>query len=49
MSESIKIDNLIEKLIAGSSEMSREDLQLYVNNTEEIERRLSEIKHDAGR
>lgn len=37
------IEKLIKKIIEGSSDMSKEDLQLYVNNAKEIERRLKEI------
>ena len=47
-----KIKKLIKKIIAGA-EMTKEDLQLYVNHAEHIERRLAEIlseaKHIAGR
>jgi len=47
-----KIKKLIKKMIAGV-EMTKEDLQFYVNNAEQIERRLAEIlsetKHNAGR
>jgi hypothetical protein len=37
------INKLIKKIIKGSSKITKEDLQLYVNHAEEIERRLKEI------
>ncbi len=44
----IDVDKLVEKIMAGMSEMTKEDLQFYVNNSKEIERRLHEIKELNG-
>jgi len=38
------IEKLIKKIIRGGFEMSKEELQLYVNNVEEIEQRLINIQ-----
>lgn len=35
-----EVDKLISKLINGECVTSKEEMQLYVNNSEEIERRL---------
>lgn len=37
-----KLKKLVKKIIAGA-EMTKEDLQLYVNNSKEIEKMLLEI------
>ena len=36
------IDILVEKIVAGSDNMTKEDLQLYVNHSKEIEEKLRE-------
>lgn len=38
-----KIDKLVDKIAAGKFPTSKEELQLYVNNSEEIERKLKDI------
>jgi len=38
-----KVDKLILKIMKGTSEMSKEELQLYVNNSAEIEKRLRKV------
>ena len=41
-----KVDKLVEKIVAGKFPTSKEELQLYVNNSEEIERRLKNISEE---
>lgn len=36
------IEKLVRKIIQGDSDVSKEDIQIYVNYSEEIERRLKE-------
>ena len=39
-----EVDDLVRRIISGEAEVSTEDLQIYVNNSEEVEERLREYQ-----
>jgi hypothetical protein len=41
-----EVEELIHKIVSGELNMSREERQVYVNHSQEIEKRLTEIEKD---
>ena len=39
-----EIEELVYKIISGELKMSRDERQIYANNSKEIEKRLDEIR-----
>jgi hypothetical protein len=44
-----EVDDLVKRIIKGEAEVSTEDLQIYVNNSEEVERQLKEYQEEYQR